>query len=101
MDFGLGASAGCHFRASGIWKQTERRYVRSLSSNCRIETKRVPSPGLDQPQSDHSAIKRFQDVEGRWITAAGGDAVLKRRMLIHEILDGQLNADVSQILVGR
>src|SRR5262245_5446540 len=61
----------------------------------------VPSPGFCQSQPDDSAIDIFRDVEGRRITAAGRDAILECRVPVHEIFDGELNADVSQILIGR
>src|SRR5258705_10527353 len=58
-------------------------------------------PGFCHSHADHSAIEIFQDVEGRRITAAGRDSILECWMLIQEVVYGELNADVLQIIVCR
>src|SRR5437016_14574110 len=62
---------------------------------------RVPSPGFCHSHTDHSAKDIFQDVEGRRITTAGRDSIFEWWSAVHEIIDGELNADVFQIVVRR
>src|SRR5689334_15311126 len=58
-------------------------------------------PGFRQNQPDGTADIALADVECCRVTATSADAVFERRVLIHDVLDDELDTDVLQIRIRR
>src|SRR6478752_5200286 len=58
-------------------------------------------PVLDECESDGPARIGFQDIVTGNVTSAGAGSVLFRSVLVHEVLDSELNGDVLEVIVDR
>src|SRR5512135_3237029 len=62
-------------------------------------TRENASPRLRQDQPDRAALIAFGNIEGGGIPRARADAILKRRQLVHDVLNHKLYAEMLQIVI--
>src|SRR5690349_5972077 len=65
-----------------------------------FRVKRETLPGLGQDDAVLPSKQILQDIEGARISAARAGAIFKRRMLIQQVQDRQIDPDMLQEIIG-